>query len=157
MECSRYASECKRGCGDKCRIENVYHPSNGTEGYSFVEEYCMNCLHCDPNPEGKKQCELLLATLLVYPTDPRYPLEWNYGPDGNPRCTKYVNWDWGTNGDPDDPDNPNKPPDPPDPNQLQLFPLYPDEKHYEPITETRPLTEVIACTPLQRGKGETSH
>lgn len=132
---------CKRGCTDKCfaEVNNSYCPSNGTEGYSFVEEYCMNCLHCDPDPNGKKQCELLLATLCCYPNDPLYPKEWIYDSLGNPKCTKHVNWDWGTNGDPDDPDNPNSPPPPPDPNQLSLFPLYPKETDFE-VTEPKKQT-----------------
>ena len=124
---------CKRGCTDKCwaEVNNSYRPSNGTEGESFVDEYCMNCLHCDPDPNGKKQCEILLATLCFSPNEPEYPREWIYDALGNPKCTNHIPWDWGKNGDPDDPDNPNKPPDPPDPNQLQMFPLYPDERNYK--------------------------
>jgi hypothetical protein len=126
-------SNCKRGCTDKCWAEanDSYCPSNGTEGASFLEQFCMNCLHCDPDPNGKKQCEIMLMTMMVYPNDPRYPREWKYDALGHPTCTKHVSWDWGTNGDPDDPDNPNKPPDPPDPNQLDLFPLFPDERNFE--------------------------
>lgn len=130
MECKTYSMECKRGCTNACVCENTYRPSNGTEGAGFTEEYCMNCLHCNPDPNGKKQCEILLATMCFYPPEPEYPLEWKYDPLGNPICTKHVHWDWDKNGDPDDPDNPNKPPDPPDPNQLHLFPLYPDEKYF---------------------------
>lgn len=94
----------------------------------------MNCLHCDPNPEGKKQCEILLASMCHYPTEPGYPLEWIYDSSGNPKCTNYIYWDWDESGDPDDPDNPNKPPDPPDPNQLELFPLLITEKDYDQRT-----------------------
>jgi hypothetical protein len=121
-------SNCKRGCTSVCWVEqnDSYCPSNGTEGYSFIEEYCMNCIHCDPDPDGKKQCEIMLATMCFHPNEPEYPKEWKYI-NGEPRCTNHVHWDWGKNGDPDDPDNPNKPPDPPDPNQLDLFPLYPNE------------------------------
>jgi hypothetical protein len=126
-------STCKRGCTDKCwaEVNNSYCPSNGTEGEAFVDEFCMNCLHCDPDPDGKKQCTILLATLCFYPNDPNYPQEWTHDALGHPVCTKHVNWDWDKNGDPDDPDNPNKPPDPPDPNQLHLFPLHPDERDFE--------------------------
>lgn len=140
MKCSTYAMECKRGCNGRCVMENSYCPSNGSEGSQFLEEYCMNCLHCDPDPDGKKQCEIMLATMCYYPPDPRYPVEWQYDALGHPKCTKHVPWDWGKNGDPDDPDNPNKPPDPPDPNQLDLFPIYPDERNYvtlEVQTETK--------------------
>jgi hypothetical protein len=129
--CKRYATECKRGCGDTCAAQNSYCPSNGTEGMMFTEEYCMHCLHCDPDPNGKKQCELLLATLCFYPTDPEYPREWIIDSLGKPKCTKYVNWNWRDDGDPDDPDNPKAPPPPTPLNQIDLFPLYPNEKDYE--------------------------
>lgn len=65
-----------------------------------------------------------------YPTEPEYPKEWIYDALGHPTCTKYVNWNWGTDGDPDDPDNPKAPPPPPDPRQLNIFPLYPTEKNF---------------------------
>jgi hypothetical protein len=97
-----------------------YYPSNGTEGYSFVEEFCMNCIHCNPDPGGKKQCGILLATLTLTPKDKDYPKEWVYH-NGQPVCDKYKHWDWDVLGDPDDPDNPNKAPDPPDPCQMSLF------------------------------------
>lgn len=137
MQCHRYASECKRGCGSTCVMKNSYRPSNGTEGMGFTEMYCMNCLHCDPDSNGKKQCDILLSTMCFYPTEPEYPMEWIYDPLGHPKCTKYVHWDWDQNGDPDDPDNPNKPPDPPDPNQLHLFPTYPDERHYQVVEQQK--------------------
>lgn len=69
------------------------------------------------------------------PTEPEYPLEWTFDALGHPKCTKFVNWNWNLDGDPDDPDNPNKPPDPPDPNQLHLFPLYPDETVFNHETQ----------------------
>lgn len=129
MHC-RYGT-CKRGCTDKCAAENLYHPSNGTEGISFMEDFCDQCLHQNPDPDPKyskpKNCDICMRTMMYYPTDPEYPREWIYDSFGNPKCTAYVFWNWNIDGDPDDPDNPNKPPDPPDPNQLHLFPLYPDE------------------------------
>lgn len=97
---------------------NSYRPSNGTEGMSFIEEYCMNCFHCDPNPEGKKQCEILCASMCFQINEPEYPKEWVYK-QGSPICTKWKKWDWGNDGDPDNPDNP-KAPIPDDPNQLCL-------------------------------------
>lgn len=127
--CKRYASECKRGCGDTCAAQNSYIPSNGTEGMGFTENFCEQCIHQNPDPNSPKQCELLLASLFYYPTDPEFPKEWIYK-DGKPTCTKFVKWDWGNDGDPDDRDNPKAPPPPPDPNQLDMFPLYPDEKNF---------------------------
>jgi len=103
----------------------AYRPSNGTEGMYFTDKYCMNCIQGDPNPEGKKQCEILLATLIYNVNEKGYPPEWQYNDDDEPVCTNWKKWDWGNDGDPDDPDNPNyRPPD--DPNQL-CFPFLFDE------------------------------
>lgn len=124
MKCTTYALECKRGCTDKCAAENSYCPSNGSEGMGFTSSFCDHCLHDNPDPEKNPKCEILTATMCFYPTDPEYPLEWIYDSLGHPRCTKFVNWNWSSDGDPDDPDNPKRPPDPPDPRQLNLFPLY---------------------------------
>ena len=135
MQCKTYATECKRKCTTTCACLNSYRPSNGTEGMSFIESWCAQCIHDNPDENSPKKCEILTATMFFYPTDPEYPKEWIYQ-DNEPVCTAFVKWDWGNDGDPDDPDNPNKPPDPPDPNQLDLFPLYPNETvnspHHEP-------------------------
>lgn len=96
----------------------------------FMEDYCMNCIHCDPDPEGEKQCDILCRTMVFSVNDPEYPGEWTYDDDGKPTCTEWVKWDWGNDGDPDDPNN-GRPIGPSnDPNQLGLFPLYPDERTY---------------------------
>lgn len=100
-------------------MPRLYRPSNGTEGMCFIEKYCMNCLHCDPNPHGKKQCKILCATMCFSVNDPEYPKEWIYDENDTPCCTKWQKWDWGNDGDPDDPDNP-KAPIPENPNQLCL-------------------------------------
>lgn len=112
-------------------MSRKYQPSNGTEGMSFIEDHCMQCIHCDPNPEGKKQCDIMMRTMAYSVTDKEYPSEWTYDEKDNPTCTEFVKWDWGNDGDPDDPDNPNKPDDPKDPNQLDLFPIYPTEDNYQ--------------------------
>jgi hypothetical protein len=128
MNCTRYASECKRNCAGKCQAENLYRPSNGTEGMIFTEQFCDHCLHENPDPNSRRKCELLTASMCFAPTEPEYPKEWIYDALGHPVCTKFINWNWNKNGDPDDPDNPLAPPPPPDPNQLDLFPLYPHEE-----------------------------
>lgn len=112
-------------------MRRKYIPSNGTEGEWFIDKYCMNCLHCDPNPEGPKQCDILGRTLVYGVDDPEYPSEWCYDENDKPQCTNYQKWDWGNDGDPDDPENPKAPPPPTDPNQLNMFPLYPDELHFD--------------------------
>ena len=102
-----------------------YQPSNGSEGDYFMSEFCMNCINCDPDPDGKKQCDILGRTLCLGVDDPNYPTEWIYNDNDEPTCTAWVKWDWGKDGDPDDPENP-KAPIPEDPNQL-CFPFIMDE------------------------------
>jgi hypothetical protein len=131
MRCKSWAAECKRGCGATCFAEKLYRPSNGSEGEGFMDDFCNQCIHDNPDPESSNKCEILTATMCFYPSDKEYPMEWIKTADG-PKCTKFVKWDWG-NGDPDDPDNPNRPPDPPDPMQLHLFPLYHPELLQTPV------------------------
>jgi hypothetical protein len=100
-------------------MKEKYRPSSGCEGMWFTETYCMNCIHCDPDPDGDKQCQILCSSMCYDVDDPKYPKEWIYGDDGTPKCTQFVKWDWGNDGDPDDPSNP-KAPIPDDPNQLVL-------------------------------------
>lgn len=125
MKCKTYNTECKRECTTVCACENSYRPSNGSEGMGFTGEFCDNCVHENPDPDSKRKCELLSATMMLDPWEKGYPREWQYTPEGKPTCTAFVKWDWGNDGDPDDPDNPKKLPDPPDPCQMDLFPLYP--------------------------------
>ena len=93
-----------------------YRPSNGTEGEMFCDDFCYHCIHCDPDPEGKKQCEILLRSLCYDIDDPEYPIEWTYNEKDEPTCTNYVFWDWDKDGNPDNP----KAPPPYDPNQLVM-------------------------------------
>jgi hypothetical protein len=118
-------------------MSKPYRPSNGTEGEGFIDQYCMNCLHCDPDPEGKKQCDILCRSLCYNVSEPEYPTEWQWIA-GEPKCTAHVKWDWGNDGDPDDPENPNVPPSQ-DPDQL----CFPFELEFiengTTLTETRQL------------------
>lgn len=100
-------------------MSRKYQPSNGTEGEWFIDKHCMQCIHCDPDPDGEKQCEILCATFVYNVSEPEYPKEWTYDENENPTCTEWVKWDWGEDGDPDDPDNP-KAPIPESPLQLKL-------------------------------------
>ncbi len=97
----------------------LYQPSNGTEGVHFTEMYCMQCINCDPDPDGEKQCEIWMRSMCYDTKDKEYPKEWCYDSDGQPTCTAWVKWDWGND---DDPDGRNEPPVkiPDDPNQLCL-------------------------------------
>lgn len=96
-----------------------YRPSNGCEGDWFMGEFCMQCIHENPDMEAKPKCDIMTCTMCLDINDAEYPKEWIYGEDGKPTCTKFVKWDWGNDGDPNDPDNP-KAPIPEDPNQLCL-------------------------------------
>jgi len=97
--------------------QRKYRPSNGTEGMWFEDKFCMNCINCDPNPDGKKQCMIMMRAFMHDTNEPQYPTEWVYDENNKPTCTAWVKWDWGNDGDPDNPDNPNHRP-PEDPNQL---------------------------------------
>jgi hypothetical protein len=55
--------------------------------------------------------------------DEEYPVEWVYGEDGEPMCTKWQQWDWEANGDPDSPKRAARV-IPYNPNQLLLFSDY---------------------------------
>lgn len=100
-----------------------YQPSNGSEGDWFVSKYCMNCLNCNPDPNGSKQCEILAKTMVYDSNDDDYPSEWTFDDLGSPICTSWVRWNWGQDGDPDDHNNPNAPISV-GPNQIEIFPYY---------------------------------
>lgn len=118
-------------------MNKKYRPSNGTEGMGFTETYCMNCIHCDPNPDGKKQCDILMRSMCYDLKDKEYPEEWTYDENNRPICTNWQKWDWGNDGDPDDRDNPTAPM-PFNPNQL-VMPFILDEigipKHQHQLTQ----------------------
>ena len=84
-----------------------YQPSNGTEGDYFTDKFCMQCMNCNPDPEGKKQCDILMSAFAYSITDPEYPTEWQYNDKDEPCCTAWKAWNWDKLGNPDDPDNPN--------------------------------------------------
>ena len=99
-----------------------YCPSNGTEGMIFVSKFCEQCIHekfMHTQNENDKKCDIFSRTLIHDVTDKEYPLEWQYDENGNPTCTSFVKWDWGSEDDEDGLNEP--PPDiPDDPNQLVL-------------------------------------
>lgn len=75
-----------------------YRPGNGTEGELFIDSWCAQCERdhgmmaglpleeCDDN----QICRIIADTYLFAVTDPKYPKEWQYGQDGQPRCTAHV-------------------------------------------------------------------
>lgn len=80
----------------------------------------MECKHCNPDPEGSKQCDILCRTLVFDKKDEDYPEEWTYDDKGTPTCTEHSFWNWDEMGDPDDPENEHYVM-PHNPNQLTLF------------------------------------
>ena len=64
-----------------------YRPSNGTEGEIFMQEFCDSCIYGDPGNE--KYCEIIKKTMMFDVDDREYPIEWRYGEDGQPICTKF--------------------------------------------------------------------
>lgn len=131
-KCTHWPWECKRGCTTKCLAENIYCPSNGTEGMVFESKFCDHCIH--ENAELQKYCDLATNAHFFHPTEREFPIEWVRSGNG-PSCTSYVQWDWNNDGDPGDPNNP-KAPIVPIANQLNLFPLYPTEQFFKPLTIT---------------------
>lgn len=96
-------------------------PSNGTEGMSFTEHYCANCInerwmHFQDQDREEDKCKILNRSILEWPVQMD---EWKYDEKGSPRCSKFVKWDWGTD---DDRREPPPKPEPPsnDPNQLLM-------------------------------------
>jgi len=63
-----------------------YRPSNGTEGEIFMTSFCDQCIH--DNGETKL-CHIIGRTMALDIDDPGYPCEWQYGDDGQPKCTKF--------------------------------------------------------------------
>ena len=104
-------------------------PSNGTEGMTFIESFCSQCIHgrwmhYQESDEGK--CEILSNSMIhgrpCYDKDLKYD-GWEWYTEWTLtrcewKCNQYKHWDWG-----DDRRGRNEPPEPPpyDPNQLILF------------------------------------
>ncbi len=78
----------------------LYQPSNGTESEQFMDHFCMNCKNCDPDPNGEKQCDIMMRSMLYGTGHKHYPNEWRYV-DGKPTCTAHEYWNWEKQGDPD--------------------------------------------------------
>lgn len=108
-----------RNMGKYYEDGSSYMPSNGSEGSWFEDKYCMRCVHTNPDPRGKKQCEIWCMAIMSDFGSAEYPKEWQYM-DDVPVCTAHKEWDWEVMGDPDDQDNPNYQ-QPKDPNQIELF------------------------------------
>lgn len=83
------------------RIERVgqkYQPSNGTEGMIFIDAWCSECQRDKALREGidisecddDELCEIVAKTMTYDINDKEYPSEWQFGSDGQPRCTAFI-------------------------------------------------------------------
>jgi hypothetical protein len=61
-----------------------YRPSNGTEGESFMGQWCSRCR----KDSEEKPCPIIGWTMAVDVDDPNYPKEWVQDAKG-PRCTAF--------------------------------------------------------------------
>jgi len=80
------------------RAGEKYQPSNGTEGECFFASWCNQCAR-DKSMNGEKDWDdcapneicLIISNSMAYsPSDPEYPIEWQYGKDGQPCCTAFT-------------------------------------------------------------------
>ncbi len=75
-----------------------FRPANGTEGEIFIDGWCRNCARYKAMSEGadvdecddNQLCKIIGDTMAYDITDPKYPVEWIYGEDGQPKCTAFV-------------------------------------------------------------------
>lgn len=83
------------------RAGEKYRPSNGTEGDCFFSHWCSKCARDKHMSEGVAfedcldgedgdLCEIIGKTFLHDVEDQEYPVEWQYGKDGQPCCTAFV-------------------------------------------------------------------
>ena len=69
-----------------------YRPSNGTEGGSFMCDWCCKCERDRKYQEDEDKgepCDILSRTFVFDIDDPEYPVEWIYK-DGQPTCTAFI-------------------------------------------------------------------
>jgi hypothetical protein len=64
-----------------------YRPSNGTEGDDFFREECRECINRSYY-WGDNICETESLSFWFSDDDPLYPIELQYGPDGQPCCRR---------------------------------------------------------------------
>jgi hypothetical protein len=65
-----------------------YRPANGEEGEHFMRAYCYCCTKGD-TPDAPGECDMVERSFWLDIDDPDYPVEWQYGVDGQPKCTAF--------------------------------------------------------------------
>lgn len=77
-------------------MSKPYRPHSGTAGVDFDQQWCEHCTRDaeyrgDPdNVDPAKGCKIIADAFAFEITDPRYPKEWIYGDDGQPKCTAFT-------------------------------------------------------------------
>ena len=66
----------------------LFRPSNGDQGHNFMAAYCERCAKHPINPDAKRQCGILMRTMMHNINDPEYPSQWRYV-NGEPTCTAF--------------------------------------------------------------------
>lgn len=75
----------------KARAGEKYRPSNGDEGMAFMDRWCDRCQKDAAFQSGAGDgCPIAAVTFIYQVDDPKYPTEWQYGEDGQPKCTAFV-------------------------------------------------------------------
>lgn len=80
----------------KDRAGQKWRPSNGTEGEIFIESWCAKCKRdaaYQADPDHANSCPIVAHSLCFDISDPEYPTEWQYGADGQPKCTAFEHVD----------------------------------------------------------------
>lgn len=81
----------------KDRAGKPYRPSNGTEGEVFMAHWCETCRHyaevafAESLGVNPRDCanDIIFKAMCHEPGEPEYPTQWQYGEDGQPRCTAH--------------------------------------------------------------------
>lgn len=71
----------------KARAGEPYRPSNGTEGDIFQARWCAGCRH--RQTRDGNGCLIELSAWAYDLGEEGYPSEWQYGANGQPRCTAF--------------------------------------------------------------------
>lgn len=71
----------------KSSAGHPYRPSNGTEGEIFAEAWCSACSR--RHGFAGQGCTIFVASMAHGIGEPGYPVEWQYGADGQPACTGF--------------------------------------------------------------------
>lgn len=80
------------------QVVRLYRPSNGTEGFGFMESWCSRCARDKEWSEGKpyddcspeEVCSIIGDTMAFGIDHPNYPQAWQYNNLDEPVCTAFV-------------------------------------------------------------------